>query len=431
MRVLSLFVTLLLPAMLAACDMFDEKEVKLEGNRIPILSELGTLNPNSSLDATPVVLPDPGAPTEWPQSGGNVRHQKSHIQLAKSMSEEITAEAGDGYDWPSALIAAPIIADGLVYTMDASGTVAAAQAASPASRLWTIHLGEEDASDYIGGGLAYESGVLFATVASGRVVAMDAKSGNPLWSRSLKTPVRSAPAVVPGYVLVITVDSQLFVLDAKKGSILWRHRGIQETATLLGTVIPAVDSGKVVVAYPSGEIYALALRSGEVLWADSLILPRRTTALGAFTGVGGDPVIAGGMVYTVSQNGLLAANAMNSGTRVWEQPIASHNTPWVSGDFLYVVSASRQLVCLYRHDGRIKWVADLPADDDPEALVGPFLINNLAIIFGASGTYYAFNPVDGTFEGERSFISGRISPPAFAGGMMYLVDQDATLHIFR
>lgn len=417
--------------LLSACGAFDKEEVKLEGERIAIVSDLGTLNASDSLEDVPVELPEATAPENWPQAGGNVRHQRGHIRLAENLSGRQSGESGNGHDWPTALIAAPVVSEDAVFSMDAGGAVTAHAPENIGSRLWSVELGGEEDTDFIGGGLAYDSGTLFVTLASGTVAALDAKTGRKRWSRTLKTPLRSAPAAVPGIVLVITVDSQLFALDAATGNILWRHRGIQETASLLGTVIPAVDAGRVVVAYPSGEIYALSLREGSVLWTDSLILPRRTTALGAFTGVGGDPVIADGIVYTVSRNGLLAANDLASGQRVWEQPIASHSTPFVSGDFLFVATPARQVACVYRRDGRVKWVSDLPKEGEGEALTGPYLINQLVVVPGSSGVYYALNPADGTVVGTRDFVSGRISAAAFAGGRMFLGDQSAALYSYR
>lgn len=431
MRSVLLFSLLASLPLLSACDWFEEKEVKLEGERIAILSDLGKLDASDSLEKTPVELPEPSAPDSWPQAGGNIRHQKGHVLLAENMAKKQTGEAGSGQNWPTSLVAAPVTSKNAVFSMDAGGTVTANALENISSTLWNVELSDEEDLEFIGGGLAYESGTLFVTLASGKVVALDASNGKKRWERALKTPLRSAPAVVPGITLVITVDSQLFALDAATGDILWRHRGIQETASLLGTVIPAVDSGRVVVAYPSGEIYALSLKEGTALWSDSLILPRRTTALGAFTGVGGDPVIADDIVYTVSQNGLLAANDLTSGLRIWEQPVPSHSTPWVSGDFLFVATTAQQVVCVYRRDGRIKWVSDLPEADDTESLSGPYLINKLVVVLGSSGEYYALDPATGKLAGTRDFVSGHISAAAFAGGMMFLSDQSATLYSYR
>lgn len=249
----------------SACGMFDEEETKLAGDRITILSEKEKPAPSDSLDEVPVVLPDATAPQGWPQAGGNIRHYTGHVKLNSNLSRALTADAGGGEDWPSSLIAAPVATENMVFSMDSAGEVTARALDGLSPVRWRATLPVQGDHAAIGGGLAYEGGRLIVTHASGTVVALNADTGAQLWTRALKTPLRSAPAVLPGKVLVITVDSQLFCLDAETGDIEWRHRGIQETASLLGTVIPAADSGRAIVAYPSGEIYALSLKDGDVL----------------------------------------------------------------------------------------------------------------------------------------------------------------------
>ncbi len=431
-----LIVTALIAGLLTACSTVDslfdsEPEKILEGERIAIMSSAGDVDASTTLDDVGVSLPTALAPEAWPQKGGNVQHHVDHVAMTSGNSQ--SSNAGDGSDWSSSLIASPVVHGDAVFAMDASGVISAHARDDISSVLWRKDTLEDDDTLLIGGGLAAGDDQLYAAMANGKVASMDIKTGDVLWERELKTPVRSAPAVENGIVLVITVDSQLYALDGSTGGILWRHRGIQESASLLGTVIPAVANERVVVAYPSGEIYTIALRDGKVLWTDSLILPQRTIAMGTFTGVGGDPVIVDTMVYTVSHNGILAANDLTSGLRIWEQPISSNNTPWVSGDFMFVVTPGRKLVAVYRRDGRIKWVSDIPAGDDDakEKLTGPFVVNGQVIVFGSMGEQYAFSPEDGSLTSTQDTPDGYISAPAFAGGGMYYIDQGATLHLLR
>ena len=90
-----------------------------------------------------------------------------------------------------------------------------------------------------------------------------------------------------------------------------------------------------------------------MVWADSLLLPQRTRATGTFSGVDANPVVIGNAVFGVSSNGLLAANALNKGVRIWELPVSSMHTPWVSGAFLFLLSTDDQLLCISARDGRI------------------------------------------------------------------------------
>ena len=93
------------------------------------------------------------------------------------------------------------------------------------------------------------------------VLALDAASGAELWRRQLRAPIRAAPTVIDGKVLVPTADSQLFALDAATGEVLWQHAGLFEQAGILGGASPAAADGIVVAAYASGEVVALSLAS--------------------------------------------------------------------------------------------------------------------------------------------------------------------------
>ena len=357
--------------------------------------------------------------------------RQDHIHLNGELHQARKTTAGEGKSWRNHLIAPPVVSLHSVVAMDAGAHISAHDIQDITTRLWTYTLNRgDDDTTLVGGGLAHDGDTVYTTFANGYIVALDAKNGQVIWERRLKSPVRSMPAIARGILLVVTVDSQLFALDAGTGGIVWQHRGIRETSSLLGIVVPATDRDRVIVAYPSGEIYALALRDGQVLWTDSLILPQRTVATGSFTGVGGDPVIADHMVFTVGLNGLLAANDITSGLRIWEQPVSSASTPWVSGDFLYILSTDRQLICLYRRDGRIKWVTPLPESDDdtPQILQGPYLMDGLLHVIASDGTDYRFSPVDGTLHDRKTSFPGAISAPAFARGKMYYTDQDAALY---
>lgn len=64
---------------------------------------------------------------------------------------------------------------------------------------WIIDIGRKD-----NGGLAVDGATIFLDDFSGRVMAIDAKSGNPLWSTNAGAVVMSTPIVADGLVIVGT-----------------------------------------------------------------------------------------------------------------------------------------------------------------------------------------------------------------------------------
>jgi outer membrane protein assembly factor BamB len=404
----------------------------VEGDRVTIINIQNDLEISDSMAEVTIDVPAASKPSSWLQEGGNPSHHTDNIDLSVTLSSQDSSKSGDGNAWQGSLIAAPVVSATHIFTMDGEGVIRASTIEDISHTLWNTPISKKLNSALNGGGLAVESNTVFATSANGQVAALSATDGTPIWRISLDMPIRSAPLITPDSLIVITTGSQLFALDKQTGQIMWRHRGIQETASLLGTVTPAYADGIVVAVYPSGEVYALSSSDGKPLWSDSMLLPERTSALGTFSGVGGMPVIAGDAVYSVSSNGLLIANQLKTGLRMWEQPLSSTNTPWIAGDYLYALSTAGNLIAADRMDGRIKWVSMLPdyqADDEhAPTLKGPYMVGGSLLIMRSDGIWQQFDPNTGTLTKDNDLSSGALSAPAFTTSSVLVANQQATLY---
>jgi outer membrane protein assembly factor BamB len=289
----------------------------------------------------------------------------------------------------------------------------------------------------LGGGLAVAGNQLFVTTGQGDVYALNVQDGSMIWKRGLAMPVRSAPKIQHGMVYIMTVDDQVFALDSATGNIAWKHRGISEQVSFLAAIAPAIGENYLVAAYSSGELYGLAADTGQELWNDSLAVARKTSASSIFTGFGGDPVVAGGVAFASSKSGLLAATHVFTGRRLWEQDIAAHGLPFLSGNFLFMLAENTQVLAVHARDGRIKWVTQLPRFDDPEEQEdpyhwhGPIGVNGLLLVVGEHGKMLALSPSDGSVMSTYKIPDGVKSAPVIANGVIYMVSANATLHVLN
>src|SRR5262249_18349759 len=169
------------------------------------------------------------------------------------------------------LTASPVVADGKIFVLDSEVEVSAYNAKN-GDRLWQVDLTpeDEDAEEGFGGGGAFDGGKHFVWTGFGFVVALDANSGKQIWRRAATVPFRAAPVVNGGRVFVSTQENQLLALAEDDGRVLWDHRGIAESAGILGSNSVAVSGDMVVVPYTSGELFALNVRNGRALWSDTL-----------------------------------------------------------------------------------------------------------------------------------------------------------------
>ncbi len=441
------FVCLLISILaLSGCDSVElpdwaggsETKPKLPGERIAILRETQEYTPDPSLANVPFSLPEPEDNESWTQTQGNAASHIAHPMLPAEFTAQSSASIGKGYGWKQKIYSAPVIAGTTVFAMDARGFISASQSADPSTVFWVSDAAvEEDEPDLLGGGLAYDDGKLFATTGYGKVVAIDPASGNRLWIQPINIPIRTAPKVMADKVIVLTVDNQTYALSVADGRILWTHRGISEAAGFIADVAPSVTDNIVIVPHSSGEIVALDIATGLELWSDTLVLSRRTTASDIFAGIGGTPVIAGGVVYAVSNNGLLVATELNRGQRLWEQPISSDNALWVAGDAIFVLTRTQAVIALNRADGRIKWVTQLTAFEDEEnqkdpiLWKGPVLAGGRLWVTNAIGVMQTLDPQTGALGSSIEIADGVVDAPIVADGKMFLLKKDASVFMLN
>ncbi len=142
-------------------------------------------------------------------------------------------------------------------------------------------------------------------------------------------------------------------------------------------------------------------------------------------------------VYAVSHAGRLVAINLRTGDRLWERDIAGVQTPWIAGDFLYVLATDGDLVCLSRRDGRIRWVRVLPRYEDPEDRTGPIfwsgpvLVSDRLIVVGSHGVALSVSPYTGRVLGKIDLPGDIELPPVAAGDTVYVITDDGDLVALR
>src|SRR3546814_9012775 len=144
----------------------------------------------------------------------------------------------------------------------------------------------------------------------------------------------------------------------------------------------------------------------------------------------GRPVIDRELVIAVSHSGLLAGVDLRRGSRAWDRDIGSSQSPWVAGDFVYVIDNNGEVICLTREDGRIRWIQSLPQwedeedKEDPIYWAGPVLAGDRLIVVGTSGEALSLSPYTGDILGAIDIPSGAHLSPIVAGGTLYILADE-------
>ncbi len=423
----------------AGCSLFEEGEEILPGERIPVRATIEERLTPANVRAQIGALPAPITNSEWTQRNGDPTHALGHLAANSSLSPIWTADIGSGEGGDSVLTAAPVVAGGQVFTLDAFSKVSAFSA-SGGARNWASSVAPEGESgdDGFGGGLAYENGVLFVTTGFGETIALDANNGSELWSQRVGAPIRSAPTVANGIVISIARDNTAYAYQANDGTVRWRVRGATSGAGVLGGASAAISpGGTAVIPFGSGEVIAVNAASGRRSWSDVVSGGRRGLARSAISDISADPVIQGLAVIAGNSSGLLVGIDGRSGRRGWTREFGAMGPVWSAGSTLFLVTDDAQLKRLSAQDGSTIWSTTLPQYEDPDDLEGvigyggPVLVGGRLLVTSPLGSLISFDPQTGE-EAGRVQISGLTGiGPVVAGGIVYVLTDGGSLIALR
>jgi outer membrane protein assembly factor BamB len=448
-------------SLLSGCGIFgrgDRPGTPTVGNRIRVLGTENQIEADPLLAAIPVSVPAPTANTDWAQPGGNASKTMYHVALGDTPRQAWSVSIGNGNSFRTRLVSEPVAADGRVYTIDTLARVRAFNIETGAE-IWMHQVrGENSPPEALfGGGVTYDGGRIYVTNGAGDAAALDAATGNQLWIAKPGGPLRGAPTVAGDTVYMLSGDSQLYALNAQNGELRWQGAGSFELAGVFGSAAPAFAQSTLVAGFSSGELTAYRYENGNVVWQDALARTGISTTVGQLSDIDADPVIDNGRVFAIGQGGRMVAIELITGQRAWEINIGGLSTPWVAGDWVFVVTDKAQLLAVARSSGRIRWISQLPAfrrapethsltnadvqagrttgrvepGRDPIYWRGPVLAGNRLVLTSSRGNIIFASPTDGSVQTTVEHGTSISLPPIVSNNTLIVLDDEGRLTAWR
>jgi hypothetical protein len=426
---------------LAGCGILggkDKPTTPTVGNRVPILSSISNeVEVDPALAGVAVVVPPAQVNADWSQAGGTASKSYGHLALGQAPARAWTASIA-GSSSKRRLAAAPVVGGGALFVVDTTGAVNAFDAATGARR-WShqIEVGADLRDAAFGGGVSYADGKVYATNGTGDVVALDAATGNQVWQVKPAGPLRGAPTIAFNNLYVMTQDNQIYALDLTDGKVVWNDAASQGEAGLFGVASPAAGQGSVIAGYSTGELGAYRYENGRNLWSDALARTSISTEVGALTDVDADPIIDSGRVYALGQGGRMAAYELVTGQRIWELNLAGVSTPAIAGEWIFTLTDDSRLLAIARSTGRVRWITQLrhwgneKKRRNPIFWTGPVLAGNRLWVASSRGQVMSADLETGAVTPFAELDSGVSLPPLVANQMLYILDDDGTIHAWR
>jgi outer membrane protein assembly factor BamB len=175
------------------------------------------------------------------------------------------------------------------------------------------------------------------------LAAFDLGTGRELWRTAHdEYPSWATPAVVKvGSRTEIVTNSGKFIrgFDPQSGKELWRFSD-NNTQVKVPTPVPAGDFVIVTGGYPPGGRPIYALKPGASGDVTASGVAWKTDRGAPYTGT---PVVHEGILYALTDNGILSAYEAKSGTRIYQQRVSPEAagfsaSPIVAGGRLYLTS---------------------------------------------------------------------------------------------
>ncbi|MDR0555466.1 MAG: PQQ-binding-like beta-propeller repeat protein [Holosporaceae bacterium] len=387
-------------------------------------------------DSSPVVVDE-----KEDNSGECVQphYTASHYYMPRKFSLDPSKIWSSSLDFEASseikMTAAPVVAEGKVFCLDAAGIVYAFDQKSGA-RLWrksTTLIGKDG---QIGGALVYDKGRLVVTSSFAEGVCFDAGSGSILWRIKLPAASKGDGITIDnGKAFILCSNSSLHCVDIANGKILWAHSGMISNTAFIGCSCVAIEDGVIYCAYPSGEIFALLEETGAVIWDAMLSKFSLINAASAFSHPRACPVVKDGVVYFVAANAQTSAYDTRSGKLLWKNDFGGVQTPIVSGNSIFVFNARSEVACLNRLTGKPRWVKSYTRNEKEIAdWCSMVLLKDYLLMISPSGLLTFLSLRNGSIKkvvrisesGEGVSVNSTI-----AGGRLYLLMNSGKIVVYR
>ena len=227
-------------------------------------------------------------------------------------------------------------------------------------------------------------------VSRSTIRALDAATGEDLWSVPVDTAITAPLAWDSGWLIAIVEPGEVLALRAADGTLVWRRR------VGAASPHPAVPGGKNALYFSlaDGRVVALGLEHGEPLWEQKL------------PGALGEPAVARDRVFVGSTDNFFYAFDDDSGKLEWKWRNGGDVIGAAAdGDVVYFASLDNIIRAVNRGNGNQRWKKPtgtrpvLPPRAFGGVVVLPGLMPAVTVFIGETGAIMGTHAAAGNLVG--------------------------------
>lgn len=313
-------------------------------------------------------------------------------------------------------VAAPIVKDGWIYTLDRKGCLRRFSAEGDSAMFY-------DFGTTIEASFIIVDSMLFAGRTDGRVNALSLDNRQVIWDFETMGQISGSPNLTDNRLLVGSYDGSMYTLDVTSGKELQRF----ETGYYInGTA--AVWKKYMMFGGCDAWVRVVDVTTGTV--TDSLELDSYMPA---------SPAILDGVAYACDYNGSVYEITLDEGTIVSHRKMldaAGSNEdqeggmvsmPTITRADIFVLTGDRTISCIGRKQGSRRWKKMLRG---PTGECSPLVARDKVLVCTKDGHVSVFDTKDGTELWHYETGEPIVASPAIVEGRFYILTTRGTLLCF-
>lgn len=352
-------------------------------------------------------------------------------QTASSITESVVRWS---FETESDQYTAPIVSDGIVYVGTYSGKLMALDLRTGAV-VWAVSTGSP-----VDSAPAMNESKVIVAARGGTIYCLNRSTGSVHWKYSTDSPIYAPLAVHNEWVFAGSLDGHIYALDIETGGLMWRYEG---SGSLVSGI--AVDGNVVVASYNDNYLRVLDRKDGGYRFKYF-----NTDGNEGASIMDGEIYVAGrdGMVRAVISNekeafydGIVRWSLVQSYAWGWRDTMPHQRGylwkfrlpgtkfigfPAIKEDDLFAVAMEGEMLSLNRKQGHEKWHFKT-GDPEIRFTTSPVLMGPWAVAGDSEGSVYWIDQETGEIDFKKQYERNPITHIIFADGVLIICSSDGVM----